>query len=159
MSRETDPLWKALTVLDTDYSDYGGRVVRWQDPDEPDGDCSSGCRWARYLDGSGDWLVCNKPDGPRFGMLTWEHQAGRGCFEWACYLCGKGAEECECEDGLVKCDACETEAEEAEVKHASSKWHRFHRYRGGELLETRYLCPRCSGYVLKVAIARPEDTL
>jgi hypothetical protein len=28
-----------------------------------------------------DWGVCTNPRGPRKGLLTWEHQAGYGCFE------------------------------------------------------------------------------
>jgi hypothetical protein len=92
-------LWKALTVLESDYSSYGGRVERWSDlKHHSDEDCSCGCRWAHFLESSGDWLVCSNPDGPRFGMLTWEHQAGRGCFEWACDECGEDAIGCRCDD-------------------------------------------------------------
>ena len=28
-----------------------------------------------------DWGVCTRLDGPRFALLTFEHQAGFGCFE------------------------------------------------------------------------------
>jgi hypothetical protein len=73
-------LWAFLTRLKSDYSDYGGEVERWADPNENDADCSSGCRFACYLEGSGDWLVCANPASPRAGLLTWEHQAGRGCW-------------------------------------------------------------------------------
>jgi hypothetical protein len=73
-------LWRVVPLLPTDYDDYGGQVARWDHPDAIDADCSSGCRFARFLEGSGDWLVCCNPDSPRFGLLTWEHQAGRFCF-------------------------------------------------------------------------------
>lgn len=73
-------LWRVVPVLPTDYDGYGGAVERWGDAHQSDADCSSGCRFARFLDGSGDWLVCLNPDAARFGLLTWEHQAGRGCF-------------------------------------------------------------------------------
>jgi hypothetical protein len=38
--------------------------------------------WARPLAGrlGGDWVVCARPDGPRFGLLTFEHQAGN-CYQ------------------------------------------------------------------------------
>ena len=58
-------LFACLRVFPTDYDAYGGEVKRWSDPDE-----------LRY-----DWGVCSKPGGPRAGLLTWEHQAGFGCFE------------------------------------------------------------------------------
>jgi hypothetical protein len=77
-------LFERRTILPTDYADYGGKIVRWQmDDDDPHADCSCGCMWARWLRGplGGDWCVCAKPDGPRFGLLTFEHQAGHGCFE------------------------------------------------------------------------------
>lgn len=68
--------------LPTDYSDYGGKIVRWEDGDSYP-DCSMGCRWASWLKGSlgNDWCVCGNPNSPRAGFLTFEHQAGRGCFE------------------------------------------------------------------------------
>jgi hypothetical protein len=75
-------LFERRTILPTDYADYGGKIERWKG-DGPHGDCSCGCRWARWLAGGlgGDWCVCARPDGPRFGLLTFEHQAGHGCFE------------------------------------------------------------------------------
>lgn len=73
-------LWRVVPILPTDYDDYGGEAARWDHPRAIDADCSSGCRFARFLEGSGDWLVCLNPDAPRFGLLTWEHQAGRFCF-------------------------------------------------------------------------------
>lgn len=90
-----DPFWRKVTTLPTDYVGYGGQVPEETKAD----DCSVGCRWARYLEGDGDWLVCANPDGPRLGLLTWEHQAGRGCFEWSCYSCGHGEKSCRCPDG------------------------------------------------------------
>lgn len=46
-------------------------------------DCSHGCRWYAELDGDlgGDWGVCCSPVSHRCGLLTFEHQAGYGCFE------------------------------------------------------------------------------
>jgi len=84
-------LGKIAPVLPSDYTDYGGTVERWADPDGDYPDCSSDCRWARWLgDGLGyDWCVCSRPDAPRSGYLTFEHQAGRmsdlvtPCFESA----------------------------------------------------------------------------
>lgn len=70
--------------LPTDYQGYGcGTVERWADPVKTYPDCSMGCRWAAWLRGDLglDWCVCAKPDAPRAGLLTFEHQAGYGCFE------------------------------------------------------------------------------
>lgn len=71
-----------MRVLPTDYTDYGGKVERWS-KDDNDADCSWGCRHAAWLKGElgGDWCVCTKLGSPRAGLLTFEHQAGRGCFE------------------------------------------------------------------------------
>lgn len=73
-------LWDVVPKLPTDYADYGGQVERWASTAESYPDCSCGCRFARYLEGSGDWLVCCNPDAPRFGLLTWEHMTGWNCF-------------------------------------------------------------------------------
>lgn len=72
-----------VTRLPTDYRDYGGEVERWSDPALAYPDCSSGCTHFAALEGQlgFDWGVCTKLDGPRFGLLTFEHQAGVGCFE------------------------------------------------------------------------------
>jgi hypothetical protein len=70
--------------LPTDYADYGGEAVRWEGPhSDYDADCSSGCKYAEWLREplGGDWCVCTRADGPRAGLLTFEHMAGRGCFE------------------------------------------------------------------------------
>ena len=74
-----------VRAVPSDYTDYGGEVERWADPRASYPDCSYECRWAAWLKGSlgMDWLICGKPDGPRRGMLTFEHQAGHGCFEAA----------------------------------------------------------------------------
>lgn len=74
-------LYDRRTVLPTDWKEHGGEVDRWAH-DGPNGDCSCGCKWARWLEGDlgSDWCVCARPDGPRFGLLTFEHQAGT-CFE------------------------------------------------------------------------------
>ncbi len=76
-------LFDRRTILPSDYADYGGTAVRWERGDLPYPDCSCGCKWARWLEGElgGDWCVCARQDGPRFGLLTFEHQAGSGCFE------------------------------------------------------------------------------
>lgn len=70
-------------VLPTDYADYGGQVVRWGDPSKSYPDCSAGCKWFVPLEGrlGADWGVCVKRGAPRGGLLTFEHQAGHGCFE------------------------------------------------------------------------------
>jgi len=69
----------AITILKSDYADYGGEVVRWENPDEDYPDCSGGCKWFAKVDS--DFGICRKPDGPREGLLTFEHQAGKDCFE------------------------------------------------------------------------------
>jgi hypothetical protein len=74
-----DPLWEIVKILPTDYTDYGGGIERWKDPDKGYPDCSSGCRHFWALDA--DWGVCCNPQSPRAGLLTWEHQAGEGCWE------------------------------------------------------------------------------
>lgn len=35
--------------LPTDYTDYGGTIERWADPNDNYPDCSGGCRWAAWL--------------------------------------------------------------------------------------------------------------
>ena len=89
-----DPLWQVVKILPTDYTDYGGEVERWQDPDRVYPDCSSGCRWWRPLyselqrGADGDWGVCANTDSPRAGLLTFEHQTGEGCWECEPESCG-----------------------------------------------------------------------
>jgi hypothetical protein len=79
-------LFQCLRVLSTDYEDYGGKVHRWADPDQDYPDCSAGCKFFVPLADPYrcDWGVCSKPGAPRAGLLTWEHQAGFGCFEPEC---------------------------------------------------------------------------
>lgn len=76
-------LCAVVRALPTDYTDYGGEVVRWSDGRQSYPDCSCGCRWAVKLTGAlgADWVVCSKPGAPRAGLLTFEHQAGSACFE------------------------------------------------------------------------------
>ena len=94
MTTTADPLWQVVRVLPTDYSDYGGGVMRWQDPGRAYADCSSGCQWWRPLwdeyhrGPDGDWGVCANPDSPRSGLLTFEHQAGDACWESEPETCG-----------------------------------------------------------------------
>jgi hypothetical protein len=82
-----DPLWHTVKILPTDYKDYGGAVERWDLAHESYPDCSAGCQhWRPLWDSQtewadADWGVCTKKHGPRAGLLTWEHQAGFGCFE------------------------------------------------------------------------------
>jgi len=83
---EHDPLWQVVKVLATDYTDYGGEIERWEDVEGYYPDCSCGCRfWKPLYDKEinkqdFDWGVCANPNSPRSGLLTWEHQAGVGCF-------------------------------------------------------------------------------
>lgn len=67
-----------LIALTTDYKPWGTT-----EEGDPYLDCSMGCKHAAWLQGAlgMDWCVCTRPDGPRKGLLTFEHQAGRGCFE------------------------------------------------------------------------------
>ncbi len=73
----------SLRVLPTDYTEYGGRVLRWERADEAYPDCSCGCKWAAWLGApfEKDWCVCTKTGAPRSGLLTHEHMTGHGCFE------------------------------------------------------------------------------
>ena len=83
MTRKHDILFFILKRLPTDYTDYGGEVKRWAGGDDYP-DCSCGCKHFLPLDGelAYDWGVCGKPGAPRAGLLTFEHQTGRGCFEY-----------------------------------------------------------------------------
>ena len=69
--------------LPSDYSDYGGEIKRWEKENETYPDCSSGCKWFAKLENElgMDWGVCANRKSPRKGLLTFEHQAGKGCFE------------------------------------------------------------------------------
>jgi hypothetical protein len=79
-----ETLFTLLKHLPTDYTDYGGEIERWADVKENYPDCSCGCRYFLPLEGAlgSDWGVCGKLGAPRAGLLTFEHQAGHGCFEY-----------------------------------------------------------------------------
>ena len=85
---EHNELWTVCLRLETDYTDYGGKVERWRDPALDYPDCSMGCKWfvplydSVYKSYDTDWGVCSKPGAPRQGLLTWEHQAGYNCYEY-----------------------------------------------------------------------------
>ena len=74
-------MFNTVKLLVTDYADYGGEVERWAD-NEDYPDCSCGCKYFFLLEGElgADWGVCGNLNGPRAGLLTFEHQAGRGCY-------------------------------------------------------------------------------
>lgn len=86
--KDEDSLWQVVKILPTDYSDYGGDVIRWENPNLNYPDCSSSCRHYRRLISEfyddtedADWGVCCNPQSPRAGLLTFEHQTGDGCWE------------------------------------------------------------------------------
>jgi hypothetical protein len=80
MSSQHERLWSITRKLPQDYEPYG--TTERNGPD-----CSRGCRFARPLQDtpeeqlSMDWLVCTNHKSHRVGLLTFEHQAGEGCFE------------------------------------------------------------------------------
>jgi hypothetical protein len=81
-----DDIWRVVKILPTDYVEYGGSIKRWEHDDRTYPDCSVGCKYFQDIlfnngDISGDWGVCWNPSSPRYGLLTWEHQAGFLCFE------------------------------------------------------------------------------
>ncbi len=83
---ETIRMAGRCTVLSSDYTRAGGDVPRYLEARSSDSDCASGCRWFRALDGldpriAEEWGLCTSPRSPRRGLLTWQHQAGQGCFE------------------------------------------------------------------------------
>jgi len=94
MNQPRDPLWQVVMILPTDYSDYGGNVTRWRDSNGHYPDCASSCRYFRRLYSEhsrtedADWGVCTNLDSPRAGLLTFEHQAGDGCWECEPESCG-----------------------------------------------------------------------
>lgn len=85
-SKKDNPLLDACKILDSDYTDYGGKIKRWLDPDMNYADCSCGCKYFNPLynekdDGPDmDFGVCLNSKSKRYGLLTFEHQAGFGCF-------------------------------------------------------------------------------
>lgn len=84
---EHDRRCAMVLVLPTDYQDYGGTIERWADDRLAYPDCSGGCIHFRPLFTEQspffdfDWGVCASPTSPRAGLLTFEHQAGVGCYE------------------------------------------------------------------------------
>lgn len=78
-----EALFKCLKILPSDYQEYGGEVKRWEDKEKDYPDCSRGCKFFVKLHEpyNFDWGVCSNLNAPRAGLLTWEHQAGFGCFE------------------------------------------------------------------------------
>jgi len=68
---EHDRLLKIMPCRPEDYEPWGN--VERERPD-----CSSGCKFARWLEGEiqFDWCVCTNPASHRVGLLTFEHQ---GC--------------------------------------------------------------------------------
>ena len=76
-------LWHIVKRLPTDYKDYGGEIERWKEVEGFYPDCAAGCRYfAPLKDELGsDWGVCANQSSPRSGLLTFEHQAGIGCFK------------------------------------------------------------------------------
>ena len=75
--REHKRLLLIMPKLPGDYDPWG-KTERWKDPKKAYPDCSSGCRFARWLEGDlgADWCVCTNPKSHRVGLLTFEHQ---GC--------------------------------------------------------------------------------
>lgn len=75
-------LLKIVKRLPTDYKSFGN-VERWEHDNLAYPDCSCGCKHYIVLEGKlgMDWGICSKNDSPRVGLLTFEHQAGFGCFE------------------------------------------------------------------------------
>ena len=76
-------LHKLLKILPTDYECFGGKVKRWENPNEEYPDCSCGCKYFIKLREclGNDWGLCANPKSPRKGLLTWEHMSGYKCFE------------------------------------------------------------------------------
>jgi hypothetical protein len=76
--------WHCVRILPTDYTDYGGKVKRWEEVEGYYPDCND-CKYFNRLHdketnrADSDWGVCINPRSPRKGLLTWEHQAGFGC--------------------------------------------------------------------------------
>jgi dihydroorotase-like cyclic amidohydrolase len=79
-----DQLLDAMAKHPADYAPWGA-VERWADADKHYPDCSVGCKYFSALEGKlgYDWGVCTNKKSHRFGLLTFEHQAGVDCFEKA----------------------------------------------------------------------------
>ena len=80
--RDFDLLMSLVERLPGDYTDYGGQVERWADPNKGYPDCCN-CRYLIRLDEGvcGDLGICGNPKSHRAGKLTFEHMAGVDCFE------------------------------------------------------------------------------
>jgi len=76
-----EDLINRVTRLPADYDPFG-TVKRWEDENKNYPDCSMGCKYFKALEGElgMDWGVCVKQNNYRFGLLTFEHQAGFDCF-------------------------------------------------------------------------------
>lgn len=77
-----EELMFVVVRLLSDYEPFG-KVKRWEKDDEEYPDCSMGCKHYKTLSGElgADWGVCINRESRRFGFLTFEHQAGKNCFE------------------------------------------------------------------------------
>lgn len=75
-------LMHVVVRLNSDYYPFG-LVDRWKDEEQSYPDCSMGCKHFKTLSGElgADWGVCTNRNSKRFGFLTFEHQAGKDCFE------------------------------------------------------------------------------
>lgn len=87
-----DHLLQITKKLPTDWKPWG--EVDRDSPDNGfDGDCSC-CLHAVALEDpfGGDWVVCANQGSPRAGLMTFEHQAGHGCYvgmpDYECPECG-----------------------------------------------------------------------
>lgn len=82
MSDQHQHLLNIVKKLPSDYKPWG-EVIRWKDENKSYPDCSGGCKHYLILEGGlgYDWGVCSNEKSPRCGILTFEHQAGFGCFE------------------------------------------------------------------------------
>lgn len=87
MAKLVNNLFEHCKILETDYIDYGGKISRFADPDYDYRDCSCGCRYFIPLHDAAnkgpniDFGVCTNPKSRRNGLLTFERQAGYGCFQ------------------------------------------------------------------------------
>lgn len=87
-NNQPEPPLDLQTVLrkrTTDYKPWG-KVERWKDPEANYPDCSCGCKHFKPLYNEKtqidcDYGVCTNPKSARCGLLTFEHQAGKDCFE------------------------------------------------------------------------------
>ena len=80
-------LFDACKILHSDYIEYGGKIQKYLDRDYDYADCSCGCKFFKPLHDKEsnsedlDFGVCINKKSNRYGLLTFEHQAGYGCFE------------------------------------------------------------------------------